>query len=52
MPEFNWGYDYFPQQEVDNWYDGLNDCYENDLPIDFKLEYVSVINDEENDYLD
>ena len=51
MPEFNWGYDYFPQSSVDEWYDGLNDCHNNKLRTELVLEYVSVINDEENDYL-
>ncbi len=48
MPEFNWGY--FPQSEVDNWYDCLNDCVENEMGIDYVLEYLSAINDEECEY--
>ena len=49
--QWNGGYDFFPQAVVCEWYDGLNDCYENDMGFTYVAMYLEAISDEENDYL-
>ena len=51
MPEFNNGYSYWSQSVVDEWYDGLNDCYTHSLSFDVVSMYLESINDEECDYV-
>lgn len=32
---------------IDFWYDSLNDCYSNQMPIDMVCAYIEAINDED-----
>ena len=37
------------EDNIDFWYDSLNDCYNNDMPIDMILTYVEAITDEDSE---
>ena len=37
------------EDNIDFWYDSLNDCYTNDMPIDMICTYVDAINDEDSE---
>ena len=37
------------EDNIDFWYDSLNDCYENDMPIDMILTYIDAIDDEDTE---
>ena len=34
---------------IDFWYDSLNDCYTNSMPVSMKLLYIEAINDEDSE---
>ena len=33
------------EDNIDFWYDSLNDCYENDMGIDMILNYIDAIDE-------
>ena len=35
------------EDNIDFWYDSINDCYENKMPIDMICTYVEAITDED-----
>ena len=37
------------EDNIDFWYDSLNDCVINDMGIDMVLTYIEVINDEDSE---
>jgi hypothetical protein len=37
------------QNHVDFWYDSLNDCYNNAMPIKMVLTYIEAITDEDSE---
>ena len=37
------------EDNIDFWYDSLNDCYYNDMPIKMVLTYVEAITDEDSE---
>ena len=39
------------EDNIDFWYDSLNDCYENDMPIDMILTYIDAIDDEDTEWV-
>lgn len=34
---------------IDFWYDSLNDCYKNQMPIDMVCTYIEAINDDDTE---
>lgn len=34
---------------IDFWYDSLNDCYRNQMPIDMVCTYIEAINDDDTE---
>ena len=41
------GLDVVADDHVNFWYDSMNDCYQNKMPIDMICIYVEAINDED-----
>ncbi len=37
------------EDNIDFWYDSLNDCYNNSMPIDMVLTYIEAITDEDSE---
>ena len=37
------------EDNIDFWYDSLNDCYANDMCIDMILTYIEAIDDEDTE---
>ncbi len=37
------------EDNIDFWYDSLNDCVFNDMAIDMVLTYIEAINDEDSE---
>ena len=37
------------EDNIDFWYDSLNDCYNNDMAIDMVLTYIEAITDEDSE---
>ena len=37
------------EDNIDFWYDSLNDCVFNDMAIDMVLNYIEAINDEDSE---
>ena len=37
------------EDNIDFWYDSLNDCYENNMPIEMVCTYVEAIMDEDTE---
>lgn len=37
------------EDNIDFWYDSLNDCVFNDMAIDMVLNYIEIINDEDSE---
>jgi len=37
------------EDNIDFWYDSLNDCYNNAMPIDMVLTYIEAITDEDSE---
>ena len=37
------------EDNIDFWYDSLNDCYNNAMSIDMVLTYIEIINDEDSE---
>ena len=37
------------ENNIDFWYDSLNDCYNNSMPIDMVLTYIEAITDEDSE---
>ena len=37
------------EDNIDFWYDSLNDCYNNLMPIDMVLTYIEAITDEDSE---
>ena len=37
------------EDNIDFWYDSLNDCYNNSMPIGMVLTYIEAITDEDSE---
>ena len=37
------------EDNIDFWYDSLNDCYSNKMPIDMVCTYIEAINDDDTE---
>jgi hypothetical protein len=37
------------EDNIDFWYDSLNDCYQNDMSIDMILTYLDAIDEEDTE---
>jgi hypothetical protein len=40
-------HDLIIDDNIDFWYDSLNDCYKNHMPIDMLCTYIEAINDDD-----